>query len=108
MTPGSSSPWPILKKIIAIKGVVAEEIIMDQLERHGNLDGDLNTLARIRSRINNEFKSRGIESEMSKLKVDLRELSSLGIMGYALGERLGNHCGQPTTAILQSYRPRVA
>ena len=67
-------PLANLKKIIAIKGVVAEEVILKHLERHGDPNGDLNILARLRTRINDEYKNRGIETELSRLKVCLKEM----------------------------------
>jgi hypothetical protein len=54
-------PLANLKKFIAIKGVIAEEIIMQHLEQTGDPNGDLNVLAKLRTRINDEYKAGGLK-----------------------------------------------
>ena len=61
-----------MKKIIAIKGVVAELVIMDRIEKHGCPKGALDVLVDLKRLIQASYDDEGISQELSTLKIRYR------------------------------------
>lgn len=65
-----------IKKLIAIKGVIAEITIMDFIDSHCDPGGSLDTLVTLKAQTQSRYEAQGLTSEMHRVKVMYREMCS--------------------------------
>lgn len=66
-----------IKKLVAIKGVQAELIVMDYIDNHGDPSGSLPTLVWLRKTIQAKYDNMGLTDELRKLKIHYKELCTV-------------------------------
>ena len=63
-----------MKKVIALKGVVAEEVIMRMVDDKGKVERDLESMADLKSRILLACEDRGLTAALTELKTRYQQL----------------------------------